>query len=53
MCDGLTNRQIGERLFIAESTVKRHVHSLLTKLRSETRLQAVLLAQRLWYLDQP
>ena len=49
MCDGLTNRQIGERLFITESTVKRHVHSLLGKLRVDTRLQAVLLARKLWY----
>jgi two-component system response regulator DevR len=30
--DGLTNRQIGERLFLAEKTVKNYVSALLAKL---------------------
>src|SRR5690242_7735617 len=32
VADGLTNRQIGERLFLAEKTVKNYVSSLLAKL---------------------
>jgi two-component system response regulator DevR len=42
--DGLTNRQIGERLYIAEKTVKNHVTSLLAKLGVQRRTQAAVLA---------
>lgn len=42
--DGLTNRQIGERLFLAEKTVKNHVTRLLAKLGMERRVQAAVLA---------
>ena len=41
IADGLTNRQIGERLGIAEKTVKNYVSSLLSKLGLERRTQAV------------
>ncbi|HWJ81071.1 MAG TPA: response regulator transcription factor [Nocardioides sp.] len=44
--EGLTNRQIGERLFLAEKTVKNHVTGLLSRLGVETRMQAALLANR-------
>ena len=40
--DGLTNRQIGERLFLAEKTVKNHVSGLLSKLGMERRTQAAV-----------
>ena len=40
--EGLTNRQIGERLFLAEKTVKNYVSSLLAKLGLERRTQAAL-----------
>jgi two-component system response regulator DevR len=40
--DGLTNRQIGERLFLAEKTVKNYVSSLLGKLGMERRTQAAV-----------
>ena len=40
--DGLTNRQIGERLFLAEKTVKNYVSSLLGKLGMERRSQAAV-----------
>ncbi|MDQ1688617.1 MAG: hypothetical protein QOK42_1592 [Frankiaceae bacterium] len=40
--EGLTNRQIGERLFLAEKTVKNYVSSLLGKLGLERRTQAAL-----------
>jgi len=40
--DGMTNRQIGERLFLAEKTVKNYVSSLLAKLGMERRTQAAV-----------
>lgn len=42
IADGLTNRQIGERLGLAEKTVKNYVSSLLTKLGVESRTQAAV-----------
>ncbi len=47
IADGLTNRAIGERLFVAEKTVKNHVTSLLSKLEMERRTQAAVFAARL------
>ena len=41
---GLSNRAIGERLFIAETTVKRHMTSILTKLQVRSRTEAALYA---------
>jgi ATP/maltotriose-dependent transcriptional regulator MalT len=45
VCEGLTNREIANRLVIAESTAKVHVHNLLRKLSVHTRLQAAVLAK--------
>ena len=42
IADGLTNRQIGERLFLAEKTVKNHVSGLLAKLGMQRRTQAAV-----------
>jgi DNA-binding NarL/FixJ family response regulator len=42
IADGLTNRQIGEHLGIAEKTVKNYVSSLLSKLGLERRTQAAV-----------
>ncbi|MEH7113115.1 response regulator transcription factor [Neobacillus niacini] len=39
LSDGLTNKQIGEHLFIAENTVKNHIKNLLEKLDLENRVQ--------------
>ena len=47
IAEGLTNRQIGQRLFIAEKTVKNYVSSLLGKLGLERRTQAAVLAAKL------
>jgi DNA-binding NarL/FixJ family response regulator len=47
IAEGLTNRQIGERLFLAEKTVKNYVSSLFAKLGLERRTQAAVLAARL------
>jgi two-component system, NarL family, response regulator DevR len=40
--DGLTNKQIGERLFLAEKTVKNYVSGLLAKLGMQRRTQAAV-----------
>lgn len=45
--EGLTNRQIGERLHLAEKTVKNYVSSLLAKLGMERRTQAAAFVARL------
>src|SRR3954451_5415234 len=47
IAEGLTNRQIGERMFLAEKTVKNYVSSILAKLGLERRTQAAVLASRL------
>ena len=43
---GMTNREIGEHLFLAEKTVKNYVSSLLAKLGYERRTQAALFIAR-------
>jgi DNA-binding NarL/FixJ family response regulator len=45
--EGLTNRQIAERMFLAEKTVKNYVSSLLAKLGMHHRTQAAVLSVRL------
>lgn len=40
---GLSNKQIGDRLFISESTVKVHLKSLLKKLKVKSRVAATVL----------
>ncbi len=45
--EGLTNRQIAARMFLAEKTVKNYVSRLLAKLDLERRTQAAVLATRL------
>jgi len=47
IAQGMTNRQIGNELFLAEKTVKNYVSSLLAKLGLERRTQAAVLANRL------
>ena len=47
IAEGLTNRQIGDRLFLAEKTVKNYVSSILAKLGLERRTQAAVLASKL------
>jgi two-component system response regulator DevR len=47
VAEGLTNREIAGRMFLAEKTVKNYVSSLLAKLGLERRTQAAVLATRL------
>ncbi len=45
---GLTNRQIGERMYLAEKTVKNYVSALFAKLGMERRTQAAAYAARVF-----
>lgn len=47
IAQGLTNRQIGEQMFLAEKTVKNYVSTILSKLGLERRTQAAVLASKL------
>ena len=44
--DGLVNREIGQRLFLSEETVKSHVRHLLAKLQARSRAHAVAVGLR-------
>jgi two-component system, NarL family, response regulator DevR len=46
--EGLTNRQIGEQLFLAEKTVKNYISGLFAKLGMERRTQAAAYAARVF-----
>lgn len=47
LTSGASNREIGQRLYITESTVKRHVYNIFGKLNVRNRTQAALQARRL------
>jgi len=51
--EGLTNRQIGEQMFLAEKTVKNYVSSLFAKLGMERRTQAAAYAARIFEDQHP
>jgi DNA-binding NarL/FixJ family response regulator len=52
--EGLTNRQIGERMFLAEKTVKNYVSAVFAKLGMERRTQAAAFAARVFeHTDDP
>jgi DNA-binding NarL/FixJ family response regulator len=46
--EGLTNRQIGDRMFLAEKTVKNYVSALFAKLGMQRRAQAAAYAARVF-----
>jgi LuxR family maltose regulon positive regulatory protein len=47
MAEGLSNREIAERLVITVGTAKSHVHHILEKLGTESRMQAAAKAREL------
>ena len=49
LAEGLANKDIAERLFLSERTVKNHISNVLSKLHLENRVQAALYAQREGY----
>jgi len=46
VADGNRNRDIGQRLFISEDTVKRHVSQIMQKLGASDRTEAITIAAR-------
>ena len=50
IADGLSNKEIAEKLFIAEGTAKNHVSNILSKLEARDRAQAVSRAKELGLL---
>ncbi len=46
VAEGLTNREIGQRLFISEKTASVHLSNLMAKLNVSSRTEAVTVAQR-------
>ncbi len=44
--NGYTNRQIGEKIFLSEQTIKHYVTNILQKLQVRSRVEAALLATR-------
>jgi two-component system, NarL family, response regulator DevR len=53
IAEGLTNRQIGQRMFLAEATVKNYVSAVLAKLGMRRRSQAAAYAARFARADGP
>ena len=53
LSEGLTNKQIAARMFLAEKTVKNYVSRLLAKLGMERRTQAAVFASKLGTTDRP
>jgi DNA-binding NarL/FixJ family response regulator len=50
---GMTNREISRELYVAESTVKAHLHSTFAKLGVSNRTQAAIVALGLENLPMP
>ncbi len=53
VAEGLTNKEIGARLRIAEDTAKKHVQNVIWKLHAADRTQAAVIALREGVLDRP
>ena len=48
---GLSNKEIGDKLFLTEKTIKHYVTNILQKLQVRNRVEAALLAQKSGWLD--
>ncbi|MFI1398676.1 response regulator [Streptomyces sp. NPDC020681] len=51
--EGLTNREIGKKLYLSEKTVKNHISRLLSKLGVERRVQAAVIAAQVHGHEDP
>lgn len=52
MAKGLSNNEIGEKLFISTRTVDHHVSTILAKLDAHTRAEAVSVALQIAFIKQ-
>ncbi len=52
VASGLSNKEIAEKLFVSESTIKTHVSNLLVKLDAKRRTQAIQIAKELQIISQ-
>ncbi len=50
MSQGFSNREIAERLYLSENTVKGYVQEVLRRLGARNRLEAVMIASRRGWL---
>ncbi len=53
VAQGLSNKQVGARLFISENTVRNHLRNILEKLHLHTRVEAVAFAVRQGLVKEP
>jgi DNA-binding NarL/FixJ family response regulator len=52
MASGLSNKEIGQKLFLSEKTVKHYITNILQKLQVRNRVEAALLAQKNAWADR-
>lgn len=53
LAGGLSNKEIGEKLFLSEKTVKHYMTNIMHKLQVRNRVEAALLAQKSARIDNP
>jgi two-component system, NarL family, nitrate/nitrite response regulator NarL len=53
LAGGLSNKEIGQKLFLSEKTVKHHVTNIFQKLQVRNRVEAALLAQKSAKVEKP
>jgi RNA polymerase sigma factor (sigma-70 family) len=49
---GLSNKEIGKKLYISESTVKNHLRNILAKLHLQNRMQLIAFAYKNGLIDK-
>lgn len=52
IASGLSNKEIANKLFVSESTIKTHVSNVLVKLNAKRRTQAIQIAKKLQIIEQ-